>query len=291
MTFDGPQDEFGLSKVLEIVAEIPEMLVESTKAAVLMSNPQTLIQVLSLHDKKNKPNPDMGNSSSQNSHFTRKLYMKVDKSHTEEVLKEYLKCFGQIDSLKLKRHKPSSKSRNFGYVSFKSPLAATAALGQPFHLVAGYPIRLEPPKPYEPHQGSKDNGQGSKQDDSQEESSPAERQTDDDLSGFRQLASLGHYSFENTTREPFSSAGRLTKDCKLRDSTQNLETEVFSETWFVVDAGSDSKQGWRQPRISKLISDRHLREADQLLIFNTLKLPQGYRAQSAVRVADYRISN
>ena len=92
-----------------------------------MSNPQTLIQVLSLHDKKNKPNPDMGNSSSQNSHFTRKLYMKVDKSHTEEVLKEYLKCFGQIDSLKLKRHKPSSKSRNFGYVSFKSPLAATAA--------------------------------------------------------------------------------------------------------------------------------------------------------------------
>jgi RNA recognition motif. (a.k.a. RRM, RBD, or RNP domain) len=277
--FDGSQNGFGSCKVLEIIAEVSENLLERTKASVFKANPQTLIEMLNPEDNKSYLKQEYADQSFQSMNPIRKLYMKVDKSHTEEVLKDYLKNFGQIDSLKLKRHEPSSKSRNFGYVLFKNPLSAVATLNQPYHMVAGYPIRLELPKPYEPDKlsATKSGSEHHRYKDPVKESLIAEPQSE--IPG----GSLAHVEsrllYLANMRAELSRVNTPSKEFVKGGSYFNLETEISSKILLEFDAGTESNQGWRQPRISKLISDRHLKEADKLLIFKALKNPHRYRRQ------------
>lgn len=280
---DGQPTEYGCLKLLEICAEVPESILERTRALLATHHPEVCVQVLHPHTPSYSI-PDDTDSSFLNVGATRKLYMKVDKSHTEEVLKEYLKSFGQIDSLKLKRHKPSSKSRNFGYVSFKSPSATVAALNQPLHMVAGYPIRLEQPKPYEPHKlsASRENCRDGQQGDSVEEYFYADSSL---LSGQVQLpiqkTRSTHVVDERTT--PPSGANLNWQTGKPDSSHLNLQTGIFSDIWLDFDGTAETKEGWRQARISRLISERHLREAGVLLTFNALKRPQRFQEERSLR--------
>lgn len=285
---DGQPTEFGCLKLLEICAEVPESILERTRALLATHHPEVCVQVL--HPQSPSYSiPD--DSSFLSVGATRKLYMKVDKSHTEEVLKEYLKSFGQIDSLKLKRHKPSSKSRNFGYVSFKSPSAAVAALNQPLHMVAGYPIRLELPKPYEPHKlsTSRENGRDGQQGDSAEEYFYADSFLLSGQDQFQiQKTRSSHVVDERT--EPPSGANLIWQTGKPDSSQLNLETRIFSETWLDFDGTAETKEGWRQARISRLISERHLKEAGMLLTFNALKRPQRFQEERSLRFITSRFS-
>lgn len=286
---DGQPSEYGCLYVLEIVVEVPESILERTKVALANRHPEVCVQVLHVQIPTYQMVAD--DSSHLQAGVTRKLYMKVDKSHTEEVLKEYLKSFGQIDSLKLKRHKPSSKSRNFGYVSFKSPSAAYAAMNQPLHMVAGYPIRLEQPKPYEPHKlsTSRENGRDSYQGEAAEEYIYADSY----------LASGQHqspppktgFSYEVHERTAsYDPPQTIWPVEKLAPSQMNLQTGIFSETWLEFDGVAEIREGWRQSRISKLISQRHLQEADHLLMFNALKKPQRAQEERSLRFITSRFT-
>lgn len=285
---DGQPTEFGCLKLLEICAEVPESILERTRALLVTHHPEVCIQV----QHPQSPSYSIPDESSFLSvGGTRKLYMKVDKSHTEEVLKEYLKSFGQIDSLKLKRHKPSSKSRNFGYVSFKSPSSAAAALNQPLHMVAGYPIRLEPPKPYEPHKlsTSREEGREGQQGELAEEYAYADSYLLSGQDQFHNQKTRPSHKQDEKTGPP-SGANLVWHTGKPDSSQLNLETRIFSDTWLDFDGTAETKEGWRQARISRLISERHLKEAGMLLTFNALKRPQRIQEERSLRFINSRIS-
>ena len=244
--------------VLELVVEVADADIPELQELLATEHPQIMIKFIE------DPEATIDRVHQGQTLFTdgpRKLYIKVDKTHTEEVLKDYLRNFGPIEYLKLKRHKPSTKSRNFGYVIFKTSLAATAAFNQPSHLVKGFPIRLELPKPFESHENP--TFRGSFETNSIELLAPTDSET---LKATKTTALLGSDShrLRPGVRQPWQP-----RVLEPHDSKVLLKNIGFSPLDF--DDGFEKQKGWTQPRISRLITERHLQEADTLLTFNTLK--------------------
>ncbi|KAJ0180287.1 hypothetical protein K1T71_003691 [Dendrolimus kikuchii] len=69
-------------------------------------------------------------SHKENENKYKRLFIKVDKDATEQVIREYFSTFGHLESVHLQRNKLTDESKGFAYVNYKTFLDAAKAYEQ-----------------------------------------------------------------------------------------------------------------------------------------------------------------